>query len=70
MELVIIIVVLASAGFCAGVAKAKGRSAFGWFVLGFLFPLISLLALIAVPARRPEDGGAIKLSREPGSGLY
>lgn len=36
-------------GFCSFIAKEKNRGAFSWFILGFLFSLISVLALIAVP---------------------
>lgn len=52
----VLMLLIASGVFCAGIASAKGRSAFGWFVLGFLFPLISLLALIALPAAAPKEG--------------
>lgn len=36
-------------GFCAFIAKEKNRDSAGWFFLGFLFSLIAVLALIAVP---------------------
>lgn len=36
-------------GFCSFIGNQKGRSAGNWFVLGFLFSIIALLALIAVP---------------------
>jgi hypothetical protein len=38
-------------GFCSFVANEKKRDSFSWFFLGFLFSLIALLALIAVPKR-------------------
>ncbi|MBX3543578.1 zinc ribbon domain-containing protein [Chelatococcus sp.] len=37
---------------CAFVASSKGRSFVGWFLLGLLLPIVSLLALIAVPSLR------------------
>lgn len=52
----VLMLLIASGVFCAGIASVKGRGAFGWFVLGFLFPLISLLALIALPAAAPKEG--------------
>ena len=39
--------------FCGYVAGQKGRSTVTWFVLGFLFSFISLLALIALPKTEP-----------------
>ncbi len=40
--------------FCAFIAKEKNRDTFGWFILGFFFTIISLLALIAVPKLAKE----------------
>ena len=53
-------------GFSAYVASQKGRNRDSWFILGFLFGFVALLALIAVPAvgdlaeasRLPIDGQA------------
>jgi hypothetical protein len=45
----IVIPLLISAFVCGFVADAKGRNGIGWFALGFLLPIISLLALIAIP---------------------
>lgn len=44
--------------FCAFIAKEKDRDSAGWFWLGFLFSLIAVLALIAVPKleKRVEQG--------------
>lgn len=39
--------------FCGAVANARGRDFGGWFVLGFLFPIISLLAIIGMPVLQP-----------------
>lgn len=35
--------------FCAYIASQKNRDGLSWFLLGFLFSLLALLALIAVP---------------------
>lgn len=45
----IIFLLLVSAFVCGFVADAKGRNGIGWFVLGLVLPIISLLALIAIP---------------------
>jgi hypothetical protein len=43
-------------GFCAFVAGQKGRDNLNWFVLGFLFSVIALIALIAVPeVNKPSE---------------
>jgi len=36
-------------GFCAFSAQEKNRNTIGWFALGFLFSVIALLSLIAIP---------------------
>jgi hypothetical protein len=40
--------------FCAWIAQQKRRNALNWFVLGLLFNLIALIALIAVPNSSEE----------------
>lgn len=35
---------------CAIVASNKGRSGFGWFILGLLFSLIALLIVLVLPS--------------------
>jgi hypothetical protein len=40
---------LVVAGFTAAIANAKGRSGFGWFCLGFLFSVLALIAVAAMP---------------------
>lgn len=32
------------------IASGKGRSPLGWFVLGGLFPLIAMIAILCLPA--------------------
>lgn len=36
-------------GFCAFIAREKGREPINWFFLGLVFSLLAVLALIAVP---------------------
>jgi tetratricopeptide (TPR) repeat protein len=40
---------LITGGFSTFIAKEKNRDQFGWFALGFIFSIIALIALIAVP---------------------
>jgi hypothetical protein len=42
-------------GFCSFIGNQKGRNAGNWFVLGFLFSIIALLALIAVPNEHKDN---------------
>lgn len=35
--------------FCSFIAREKNRDSGGWFLLGFLFSLLAILALIAIP---------------------
>lgn len=42
--------------FCAFVAGEKNRSQASWFLLGFLTSVAALLALIALPAIKQNDG--------------
>lgn len=51
-----VFLLIVSAVFCGAVGRAKGRGFFGWAILGFCFPVISLLALIAMPAAQESDG--------------
>lgn len=36
-------------------ASSKGRSAAGWFVLGFLFSLFALIAVLVMPSIKREQ---------------
>ena len=50
MEIAIYIISgLITGGFSSFIAKEKNRDQFGWFALGFIFSIIALIALIAVP---------------------
>ncbi|MCL4547142.1 MAG: zinc ribbon domain-containing protein [Bacteroidetes bacterium] len=35
--------------FCSFIAKEKNRDAPGWFILGFVFSFLAVLALVAIP---------------------
>lgn len=39
---------------CAIVAGNKGRSGFGWFILGMLFSLIALLIVLVLPSVKED----------------
>jgi hypothetical protein len=51
MEIFLIIFIqgIISGGFCAFIASQKNRDSLGWFFLGFLFSILAILALIAIP---------------------
>lgn len=59
MEVFILLLLLVQAivfgAFCAFVAGQKNRGRGNWFILGFLFSFLSLLALIAVPKNESTD---------------
>ena len=55
MALVIVLMIWVVAGVIgAFVARSKGRSAVGWFIICFLFP-IGVLILLALPNERLRD---------------
>ena len=43
-----------SGSFCAYIAKEKNRGDGAWFVLGFLFSLFALIALVGLPIREKK----------------
>lgn len=49
-----IVFALMGAGLSAVVASQKGRNALGWAALGFLFPLISVIAIFCVKSLLPQ----------------
>jgi hypothetical protein len=57
MVSVIALVIMLVGGLCAGgIAGAKNRSSFGWFVFGFITPLIAVIAASCVaPLPAPEE---------------
>ena len=38
--------------FCSAVANEKGYNAFWWFILGFLFNFVALIAVVGLPDRK------------------
>ena len=66
MALVILLMIWVIAGVIgAFVARSKGRSAVGWFIICFLFP-IGVLILLALPNERLQHlrGGAFGESKK------
>ncbi|WP_051294447.1 HIRAN domain-containing protein [Gemmobacter nectariphilus] len=50
-----ILILLAFAAVTGIAASSKGRSFGGWFVLGLLFSVFALIAVLVLPAIKPED---------------
>jgi hypothetical protein len=58
METTVIILILigiVTGAFTANLAQAKGYSFLVWFVAGFLFSLIALLAMIGMPVKERSN---------------
>lgn len=53
MEMVVIALIFGVV--CALIASSKGRSAFGWLILGTLFSLIALIVLALLPSLKISD---------------
>lgn len=51
MEIAIIWFVIAVA--CGAIASGKGRSGFGWFIIGALLSLIGLIIIVCLPSLKP-----------------
>jgi len=47
--LVLLVQAIIFGGFSSFIAREKKRNATNWFILGFLFSLLAVLALIAIP---------------------
>jgi hypothetical protein len=47
-------------GFCSFVAKEKGRNNIDWFILGFLFSLVALIAICGVGKPEIKDAASTK----------
>lgn len=60
------IVWLAIAGACAYFANQKGRSAVGWFVVGFLLSFVALIILWVLPAVGFDDAKSQEIARKYG----
>jgi hypothetical protein len=52
---ILLIQAIVAGGFSAFIAKEKNRNIFNWFILGFLFSLFALLALIAIPLKQSSE---------------
>jgi hypothetical protein len=57
-SLIILVVFLAAAAWAfvylpAKIAQRKGRSVWGWALLGFLFTFIALLMIAVLPSKEP-----------------
>ena len=50
----ILVLALAFGVACAVIANNKGRSAFGWFILGCLFSLLALIVIACLKPAEPE----------------
>lgn len=54
---------------CGVIAGAKGRSSFGWFILGLLFSIFALIVIAVIPSvqhhQRGHNGGPINMSGNP-----
>jgi hypothetical protein len=50
MNGVLLLIAFAGAFVSLAVAASKRRNPVGWFVLGFLFPLISVIVVLCLPA--------------------
>lgn len=44
---------------CAAVASAKNRSPFGWFVIGFIIPVVGVILLLALDEPGEMSGSGI-----------
>lgn len=42
---------------CSMVASSKGRSGFGWFILGGLFSLLALILVALLPSKKQYANG-------------
>ena len=51
----VLILNLLFAIICAVVASNKGRSAVGWFILGFFFPIIAIIVLCCIANLKEEE---------------
>ncbi|MFH1336533.1 MAG: hypothetical protein ABII96_08445 [Candidatus Zixiibacteriota bacterium] len=41
--------------FCSYLAREKSRNGISWFVLGFLFSIIALITIAALPVQIPKN---------------
>lgn len=55
-----ILIWLAMASVAAYIAGEKGRSIGGWFLLGLLLPLLSIILLIVLPNQKIVTDGSVE----------
>ncbi len=64
-ELVIQLIFMVVFGFiCAAVAAGRGRSAVGWFFVGFFFSCLGLILLLVLPDPRKEEARFLRQAQE------
>jgi len=54
-SIVAFIFTIAMAYACAVIAQRKGRSRLIWFILGGLFSVVTLIAVLVIPRRRTQE---------------
>lgn len=59
-----LIIMLVFGVLCALIAHSKGRSAIGWFLIGFFFTLIGLIISLVVSNLKIEEERHQKMARE------
>lgn len=50
-----LVITLGFAGLCAWLARAKGRDAIVWGILGFFFSVLALIVLLIIPKRTKTE---------------
>ena len=50
---------------CGGIATSRGRSGVGWFVIGFLIPVVGLIMILVLPKPTMFDDAVVTMP-EPG----
>jgi hypothetical protein len=65
MEFLLIIIAGIVCGFfCEAVAEAKNRPVLGWFLAGFFFSIIALLAIVGMPVKEKEKTERIQTGKK------
>lgn len=59
-----LIIMAVFGALCALLANNKGRSAVGWFILGFLFPLLGLILVLVLPDLKKQQVREARLRDE------
>lgn len=59
-----LIILLVFGAICAFVASARGRTPVGWFVLGFLFPILAVILVLVLPDLRIQQEKERRLQTE------